>query len=95
MAKVYCNYHPGIGAKKYLLYLSASVSPLAIGYSQIRSLTYFPSDVDVGFGLGAIISIVVPDLHKNLKFKDFSLGMFTPPDGMGLSVGWNLASKSK
>ena len=81
-----------LGAKKYLLYLAAAVPPLVIGYARVRSLAHFPSDVAVGFGLGAVIGIVVPELHKNRKFKDFSLGMFTSPEGMGISVGWNLTN---
>ena len=95
MTKVYCDYHPNLGAKKYLLYLAASVPPAIIAYARVKALAHFPSDVAVGFGLGAIIGIVVPELHKNRKFKDFSLGMFTSPYGMGLNVGWNLASNSK
>jgi hypothetical protein len=90
MAKVYCDYHPDLGAKKFLLYLAASVPPAIIGFARVKSLAHFPSDVAVGFGLGAVIGIVIPELHKNRKFKDFSLGMFTSPEGMGLSVGWNL-----
>jgi membrane-associated phospholipid phosphatase len=90
MAKVYCDYHPELGAKKYLLYLAASIPPLIVGYARVKALAHFPSDDAVGFALGAIIGIVVPELHKNGKFKDFSLGMFTSPEGMGLSVGWNL-----
>jgi hypothetical protein len=90
MAKVYCDYHPELGAKKYLLYLAASVPPAVIAFARVKSLAHFPSDVAVGFGLGAVIGIVIPELHKNRKFKDFSLGMFTSPAGMGLTVGWNL-----
>jgi membrane-associated phospholipid phosphatase len=90
MTKVFCDYHPNLGAKKYLLYLAASVPPAIIAYARVKALAHFPSDVAVGFGLGAIIGIVVPELHKNRKFKDFSLGMFTSPAGMGLTVGWNL-----
>ena len=90
MAKVYCDYHPELGAKKFLLYLAASLPPSVIAFARVKALAHFPSDVAVGFGLGAIIGIVVPELHKNRKFKDFSLGMFTSPAGMGLSVSWNL-----
>jgi membrane-associated phospholipid phosphatase len=92
MAKVYSDYHPEIGAKKYLLYLAACVPPAIIGFARVKALAHFPSDVAVGFGLGALIGIVVPELHKNRKFKDFSLGMFTSPEGMGVSVGWNLTN---
>jgi hypothetical protein len=92
MTKVYCDYHPNLGAKKYLLYLAASVPPAIIGFARVKSLAHFPSDVAVGFGLGAIIGIVIPELHKNRKFKDYSIGMFSSPYGNGVTVGWNLSS---
>jgi membrane-associated phospholipid phosphatase len=92
MAKVYCDYHPELGAKKYLLYLAASVPPAIIGFARVKALAHFPSDVAVGFGLGAVIGIVLPELHKNRKFKDYSLGMFSSPYGTGITVGWNLTN---
>jgi len=88
MAKVFCDYHPNAGAAKYLLYLAASVPPLAIGYARIRSLDHFPSDVAVGFGLGALIGIVVPALHKLRCSKNISLGLATAPNAVGLKVCW-------
>ncbi|MCX6249876.1 MAG: phosphatase PAP2 family protein [Bacteroidetes bacterium] len=93
MAKVYCDYHPNTGAVKYLLYLAASVPPLVIGYARIKSLDHFPSDVAVGFGLGAIIGIVVPALHKVPCSKHLSLGMFDSPDGMGLTLRWKFSEQ--
>lgn len=90
MTKIYCDYHPEIGALKYLLYLAASVPPLFIGYARIRSLDHFPSDVAVGFGLGAIIGIVVPALHKIPCRKYLSLGLSTSPDEVGVSLCWKL-----
>jgi len=93
MVKVYCDYHPNIGAEKYLLYLAASVPPLAIGYARIRSLDHFPSDVAVGFGLGAIIGIVVPALHKIPFNKHLSLGLSTSPDEVGVSIRWKLSDQ--
>jgi len=86
MAKVYCDYHPNIGGLKYLLYLAASVPPLIIGYARIRSLDHFPSDVAVGFGLGAIIGIVVPALHKIPCSKYLSVGLSDSPEAVGLSL---------
>jgi hypothetical protein len=94
MVKVYCDYHPNIGAAKYLLYLAASIPPLAIGYARIRSLDHFPSDVAVGFGLGAIIGIVVPALHKIPCSRYLSLGLATSPDEVGLSLRWKLSTKN-
>lgn len=93
MVKVYCDYHPNIGAAKYLLYLAASVPPLFMGYARIRSLDHFPSDIAVGFGLGAVLGIVVPALHKLPCSKYLSLGLSTSPDAVGLSVRWNLSNK--
>jgi membrane-associated phospholipid phosphatase len=90
MVKVYCDYHPEMGAGKYLLYLAASVPPLFMGYARIRSLDHFPSDIAVGFGLGAIIGIVVPALHKVRCSKYLSLGLATSPETVGVSVCWNL-----
>ena len=92
MAKVYCDYHPEIGGWKYLLYVAASIPPLAEGYARIRSLDHFPSDVAVGFGLGAILGIVVPALHKYPCSKHLSLGLSTSPDEVGVSVRWKLSN---
>ncbi|MGA2824176.1 MAG: phosphatase PAP2 family protein [Bacteroidales bacterium] len=93
MVKVYCDYHPNIGAAKYLLYLAASVPPLLMGYARIRSLDHFPSDIAVGFGLGAVLGIVVPALHKLPCSKYLSLGLSTSPDAVGVSLRWNLSNK--
>ena len=93
MVKVYCDYHPNIGAEKYLLYLAASIPPLAIGYARMRSLDHFPSDIAVGFGLGAIIGIVVPALHKMPCSKYLSVGMSTSPDEVGVNFCWKIDSK--
>jgi hypothetical protein len=94
MVKVYCDYHPEMGAAKYLLYLAASVPPIFMGYARIRSLDHFPSEVAVGFGLGALIGIVVPALHKVRCSKYLSLNLSTSPEAVGLSVCWNLSNLS-
>lgn len=93
MVKVYCDYHPEIRGMKYLLYLAACVPPLFMGYARIRSLDHFPSDVAVGFGLGAIIGIVVPALHKIPCSKYLSVNMATAPDVVGVGVTWRMDNK--
>jgi hypothetical protein len=93
MVKVYCDYHPNIGAIKYLLYLAASVPPLFMGYARIRSLDHFPSDIAVGFGLGAVLGIVIPALHKIPCSKYLSLNLATSPDVVGVGLRWNLGTK--
>jgi len=90
MVKVYCDYHPNIGAAKYLLYVAASVPPLILGYARIRSLDHFPSDIAVGFGLGAIIGVAIPALHKLPCSRYLSLGLSTSADAVGLSLCWKM-----
>ncbi len=94
MAKVYCDYHPELRGKKYLLYLAASVPPLVIAYARVKALAHFPSDVAVGFALGAIIGIVLPELHKTKLGKSLSLGMYEAPEGTGVTVCWKLGHRN-
>jgi membrane-associated phospholipid phosphatase len=90
MAKVYCDYHPDLGSTKYLVYAAALVPPLLEGYVRVKALAHFPSDVAVGLGLGAILGVLIPELHKNHFNKNLSLSMFSSSDGMGLSMLWKL-----
>ena len=93
MAKVYCDYHPNLGAGKYLIYTAATIPPLLMAYWRIKALDHFPSDNAVGLVIGAAIGIIVPELHKNHMNKNYSLGMFTTPEGMGLTINWKLSNK--
>jgi hypothetical protein len=89
IAKVYCDYHPELGAAKYLLYSAALVPPLAMGYFRVKAMAHFPSDDMVGLTLGAAVGIILPEIHKFNK-KGITLGMFCTPDAMGLSLCWKL-----
>lgn len=89
MVKVYSDYHPEIGAKKFLLYAAAAIPPIALSYVRVLALKHFQSDNVVGLGLGAFCGIAIPQLHKR-KNNRTSLGMFTTPEGgAGLSFTWN------
>jgi len=89
MTKIYCDYHPEMGATKYLLYAAATIPPLALGYVRVLALKHFPSDDLVGLGLGAVCGIVIPELHKN-KNNRTDIGMFTTPNGgAGFTLKWN------
>jgi membrane-associated phospholipid phosphatase len=90
MAKVYSDYHPEIGANKYLLYAAALVPSAAMGYMRVKALDHFPSDCMVGFMLGATVGIAVPEFHK-FHNKDISIGMFSSPEGTGLTLRWNFS----
>lgn len=94
MAKVYCDYNPNIsGGGKCLIYTAATIPPLVMAYLRIKALDHFPSDNAVGLVIGAAIGIIVPELHKNKADKRFSLGMYTAPEGMGLSLNWKIGNK--
>ncbi len=91
MAKVYCDYHPNLGAKKYLIYAAATVPSLAMGYLRMRALKHFPSDILAGMTVGAVCGIAIPELHA-LKYKHLKLAFFASPKGAsGLTMNWNLA----
>ncbi|HKR03615.1 MAG TPA: phosphatase PAP2 family protein [Bacteroidia bacterium] len=86
MTKVYCDYHPEIGSKKYLLYAAATVPALAMGYLRVLALKHFPSDILAGMTIGAVSGIAIPALHK-LRSKNINLGFYASPEGaMGLSM---------
>ncbi|HYV91825.1 MAG TPA: phosphatase PAP2 family protein [Chitinophagales bacterium] len=90
MTKIYCDFHPEIGAKKYLLYTAATLPPLAISYLRVKALKHFPSDNLVGLGVGAVCGIAIPALHR-VKSDRVALGMFTTQDGgIGLSLNWRI-----
>ena len=63
-AKVYCDYHPEIGNKKYLVYSLALIPPMYTGYFRYRGMKHFPTDVLTGFAVGAGVGLLVPHLHK-------------------------------
>jgi membrane-associated phospholipid phosphatase len=87
MAKMYSDYHPEIGDTKYLLFAAAAVPPLIVGYLRVRALQHFPSDVLVGFGVGATVGILIPELHR-FESKGVTLGLFSTPESAGLALSW-------
>ena len=87
MAKMYSDYHPGIGDTKYLLYAAAAVPPLIEGYLRVRALRHFPSDVMVGLGVGAVVGILIPELHR-FESKGVTLGLYSAPESTGLALSW-------
>ena len=64
MAKVLSDYHPDLGAKKWLLYGAALIPPAFVGYTRYRGLMHFPTDLLLGAAVGAAVGISVLHLHK-------------------------------
>jgi membrane-associated phospholipid phosphatase len=82
MVKIYSDYHPEIGQKKYLLYAIATVPPLIEGYLRVKGLEHFPSDVLVGLAIGAACGVLVPEIHR-FKNHKVEFGVTGSPVGMG------------
>jgi membrane-associated phospholipid phosphatase len=72
-AKVYCDYHPELGAKKYIFYGLALLPPAFTGYYRYKGMKHFPTDVLTGMAVGAATGILVPELHKHRKNQNLTL----------------------
>lgn len=90
--KVYSDYHPGLGKKKYLLYGLASIPSLTVGYLRMKALAHFPSDVLAGYLIGGVFGIMIPELHR-MKVKNLQAGTFYNGQSGGLRFTYNLAGK--
>lgn len=63
-AKVYCDYHPELGNRKYLVYSLAFIPAATTGFLRYKGLKHFPTDVITGLIIGAGVGIMIPHLHK-------------------------------
>lgn len=63
-AKVYCDYHPELGNKKYLFYGLAAIPPVVTGFFRYKGLKHFPTDIMTGLAVGATTGILVPYIHR-------------------------------
>lgn len=86
-AKIFCDYHPELGMNKYFIYGAAAIPPLIVSYFRLRALAHFPTDVMVGFGVGALCGILVPEFHR-INDKYISLGLFSSFEATGIAVKW-------
>jgi membrane-associated phospholipid phosphatase len=72
-AKVYCDYHPELGNKKFIFYGLALLPPAFTGFYRYKGMKHFPTDVLTGVAVGAATGILVPHLHKHRKNKNLTL----------------------
>jgi len=62
-AKVYSEYISD-GTTKTILWTAAAIIPAIAGYARIDSHNHFPTDVIVGYIVGAAIGYFIPEVHK-------------------------------
>jgi len=87
VAKVYCDYHPELGNKKFFIYGLALIPPVFTGYFRYKGMKHFPTDVLTGLMVGAATGILVPHLHKHRKHENLT---FMPFAGKysGIALNW-------
>lgn len=78
LATVYEAYHPGTTTSK-LLWVGGTTIGLTAGVLRILSGMHFPSDVAVGFVVGAAVGYAVPQLHKRQSAGGLILPSAPPP----------------
>jgi membrane-associated phospholipid phosphatase len=84
-AKVYCDYHPELKNKKYLVYSLALVLPVTTGLLRYKGMKHFPTDVLTGLVVGASAGILVPHLHKRTRSNLSIVPFAGPVNGLAMS----------
>lgn len=66
MAKVYHDHHPK-SKWRYAMWSAAAATPLATGALRVRAGKHFPTDVAVGYVVGALTGFGVPWVHQRIQ----------------------------
>jgi membrane-associated phospholipid phosphatase len=62
-AQLYHDLYPD-SRSRGIVWASAAVLPLLTGYGRMRAGKHFVTDILVGYGVGALIGVLVPRLHR-------------------------------
>ena len=92
IAKVYSDYHPELGNKKYWLYGLALIPPTYVGYHRLKALKHYPTDVLLGYGLGIAVGVLMPELHKK-KNDNMTLSIHPAFDGIAVYARFTLKDR--
>jgi membrane-associated phospholipid phosphatase len=65
-AKVFHDYNPNSRARPYI-WASAALVPAVTGYLRWRAGKHFITDILVGYAVGAVVGILVPELHRRIR----------------------------
>jgi len=80
MAKVFSDYFPESKWRPVVWSVAAAI-PAVTGYLRVRGGKHYPTDVIVGYAVGAGVGLLIPQLHKSVKQEN----------NMSLSIGYNSA----
>ena len=84
-AKVFHDLHPDSKARPFV-WAGAALLPAATGYARYRAGKHFPTDILVGYALGATVGILIPELHKTPGERGLSVDV--TGNGLGLVYKW-------
>lgn len=68
------------------LWIAGTTIPAVVGLLRVEAGRHFPTDVIAGYGLGALIGILIPEQHRVDRRVKFG---YTKSGGVGLVVGLN------
>lgn len=88
-AKVYADYFPDSKFKPYV-WAGAIIVPAVTGYLRIAAGKHFPTDVIMGYAVGATIGFLVPHFHKNVKIGNTDTSVSLSVGVTGASLKWAL-----
>jgi membrane-associated phospholipid phosphatase len=83
-ASVFSDLYPN-SKWKPLVWAGAASIPAATAYLRVRAGLHFPTDVIVGYGVGAGIGLLVPFLHRKRSSKKQLFTMAFSGNGFSLS----------
>ncbi len=87
-AKLYNDYHPDSRARPWV-WAGAAAIPAAVGYYRLEAGKHFLSDNLIGYAVGAIIGVGVPQLHKVAAQHNIGLHPAAFPNGAaGVALTW-------
>lgn len=87
VAKIFNDFHPDSRFKPYV-WTAAALVPAWVGYLRLKGGKHFLSDNIIGYGVGALSGILIPELHKK-ENSSFSLTPAVGSHYQGLSFRYS------
>jgi len=67
---------------RYVVWAGAIAAPAITGYLRVKAGRHFPTDVIVGYGVGALVGYFIPELHKITR--DSNVDIIGVDGGLGM-----------